>query len=90
MCFEASETIFLAMKNYDSMCLKNNPMQNTLKDIFPNFSSELILTIEENGSAQDFEAGTILMRTGQYIKNTVLITKEKSKFTVKAKTVASF
>lgn len=54
-------------------------MQNSLKNIFPNFSTELISTIEENGSLQDFEAGTILMRTGQYIKNTVLITKGKIK-----------
>lgn len=54
-------------------------MQNLLKNIFPNFSDELIATIEKNGSLQDFEAGTILMRTGQYIKNTVLITKGKIK-----------
>lgn len=54
-------------------------MQHSLKNTFPNFSSELIATIEENGSLQDFEAGTILMRTGQYIKNTVLITKGKIK-----------
>jgi len=54
-------------------------MQNSLKNIFPNFSNELISTIEENGSLQDFETGTILMRTGQYIKNTVLITKGKIK-----------
>jgi len=54
-------------------------MQNSLKNIFPNFSNDLISTIEENGNPQDFEAGTILMRTGQYIKNTVLITKGKIK-----------
>lgn len=55
------------------------PMQNLLKNIFPNFSNELISSIEENGNHQDFETGTILMRTGQYIKNTVLITKGKIK-----------
>jgi CRP/FNR family transcriptional regulator len=54
-------------------------MQHSLKTIFPNFSSELIATIEENGSLQDFKSGTILMRTGQYIKNTVLIIKGKIK-----------
>ncbi|WP_125719939.1 Crp/Fnr family transcriptional regulator [Flavobacterium ustbae] len=54
-------------------------MQHSLKNIFPNFSHELIATIEENGSLQDFEAGTVLMRTGQYIKNTVLIIKGKIK-----------
>ncbi|KIC02718.1 Crp/Fnr family transcriptional regulator [Flavobacterium sp. JRM] len=54
-------------------------MQTPLKNIFPNFSNELISAIESNASMQDFEAGTILMRTGQYIKNTVLITKGKIK-----------
>jgi CRP/FNR family transcriptional regulator len=54
-------------------------MQNSLQNLFPNFSSELISTISKNASIQDFEAGTVLMRTGQYIKNTVLITKGKIK-----------
>ncbi|MCI9845519.1 Crp/Fnr family transcriptional regulator [Flavobacterium pectinovorum] len=54
-------------------------MQNTLKQIFPNFSNELLSAIEENASEQNFEAGTILMRTGQYIKNTVLILEGKIK-----------
>ncbi|MCV9926421.1 Crp/Fnr family transcriptional regulator [Flavobacterium sp. LS1R49] len=54
-------------------------MQTPLKNIFPNFSNELISAIESNASMQNFEAGTILMRTGQYIKNTVLITKGKIK-----------
>lgn len=54
-------------------------MQNSLKNIFPDFSSELISAIEENASRQDFESGTILIRTGQYIKNIVLITRGKIK-----------
>lgn len=54
-------------------------MQTPLKNIFPNFSNELISAIETNATMQDSEAGTILMRTGQYIKNTVLITKGKIK-----------
>lgn len=54
-------------------------MENTLKQIFPNFSNELLSAIEENASEQNFEAGTILMRTGQYIKNTVLILEGKIK-----------
>ncbi|KFF16898.1 Crp/Fnr family transcriptional regulator [Flavobacterium hydatis] len=54
-------------------------MQTPLKNIFPNFSNELISAIESNATMQDSEAGTILMRTGQYIKNTVLITKGKIK-----------
>ncbi|MDN3672338.1 Crp/Fnr family transcriptional regulator [Flavobacterium branchiarum] len=54
-------------------------MQTPLKNIFPNFSNELISAIESNATFQDYETGTILMRTGQYIKNTVLITKGKIK-----------
>lgn len=54
-------------------------MQTPLKNIFPNFSNELIAAIESNATFQDYETGTILMRTGQYIKNTVLITKGKIK-----------
>ncbi|PXY42678.1 Crp/Fnr family transcriptional regulator [Flavobacterium cheongpyeongense] len=54
-------------------------MQNSLKTLFPNFSGELINTIEENGSPQDFKTGTVLMRTGQYIKNTILIIEGKIK-----------
>ncbi|MWB96079.1 helix-turn-helix domain-containing protein [Flavobacterium sp. GA093] len=54
-------------------------MQNSLKNLFPNFSNELLSSIAENATEQDFESGTILMRTGQYIKNTILITKGKIK-----------
>ncbi|MBP4138584.1 Crp/Fnr family transcriptional regulator [Flavobacterium geliluteum] len=54
-------------------------MQNSIQKLFPNFSSELISDIEKNASEQDFKAGTILMRTGQYIKNTILVTKGKIK-----------
>mgnify|MGYP000293479467 FL=1 len=54
-------------------------MYNTIKKIFPSFSNELILDIEANDAVQSFEAGTIIMRTGQYIKNTILVTKGKIK-----------
>jgi CRP/FNR family transcriptional regulator len=54
-------------------------MYNTIKKIFPSFSNELILDIEANDAVQSFEAGTVIMRTGQYIKNTILVTKGKIK-----------
>jgi CRP/FNR family transcriptional regulator len=54
-------------------------MQDSLKTIFPSFSKELISDIEANANEQKTEVGTVLMRTGQYIKNTVLITQGKIK-----------
>nr|WP_315173286.1 Crp/Fnr family transcriptional regulator [uncultured Flavobacterium sp.] len=54
-------------------------MYNTIKKTFPSFSNELILDIEANDAVQSFEAGTVIMRTGQYIKNTILVTKGKIK-----------
>jgi CRP/FNR family transcriptional regulator len=50
-------------------------MIQVLKNIFPSFSNSLIEDIESQAKIQSFEAGEIIMRTGQYIKNTVLVTK---------------
>lgn len=44
-----------------------------LKTIFPQFSPDLLAAIDQEASYQTQEAGSILMRTGQYIKNTVLV-----------------
>lgn len=54
-------------------------MSNTIAPLFSSFSKELILDIESNARYKNFETGDIIMRTGQYIKNTVLITKGKIK-----------
>jgi CRP/FNR family transcriptional regulator len=54
-------------------------MQDSLKTVFPSFSKELISDIAANANEQITEVGTVLMRTGQYIKNTVLITQGKIK-----------
>ena len=54
-------------------------MQNNLPILFPNFSSSLIQEIEKNAINQEVVSGTTLMRTGEYIKNTVLVTKGKIK-----------
>lgn len=48
-------------------------MNQTLKKIFPTFSNELVDDIETNAIQQSFESGHVLMRTGQYIKNTILV-----------------
>jgi CRP/FNR family transcriptional regulator len=48
-------------------------MHEPIKKLFSSFSSSLIDDIEKNAVIQDFKTGDILMRTGQYIKNTVLV-----------------
>lgn len=54
-------------------------MQDSLKKTFPTFSNELIQDIQNNASIQSFKAGDVIMRTGQYINNTMLITKGQLK-----------
>ncbi|WP_395059472.1 Crp/Fnr family transcriptional regulator [Flavobacterium sp.] len=49
-------------------------MNQILKNIFPSFTNSLIADIESEAKMQSFEAGEIIMRTGQYIKNTILVT----------------
>ncbi|MDR6845990.1 Crp/Fnr family transcriptional regulator [Flavobacterium granuli] len=50
-------------------------MPEQLKKLFPSFSKELIQDIIANQVIKNFSSGEIIMRTGEYIKNTVLITK---------------
>jgi CRP/FNR family transcriptional regulator len=50
-------------------------MPEQLKKIFPSFSNELIQDIKANEVIKNFSSGEVIMRTGQYIKNTVLVTK---------------
>jgi len=50
-------------------------MQDQLKKLFPSFSNELIKDIKENQVIKNFSSGDVIMRTGQYIKNTVLVSK---------------
>lgn len=52
---------------------------NDIKQTFPGFSQALIEDILTNAESRTFEAGEIIMRSGQYIKNTVLVTKGKIK-----------
>jgi CRP/FNR family transcriptional regulator, anaerobic regulatory protein len=51
----------------------------SLQQNFSSFSKELINDIEANATLQSFKEGEILMRTGQYIKNTVLVLSGKIK-----------
>jgi CRP/FNR family transcriptional regulator, anaerobic regulatory protein len=43
------------------------------KQIFPQFEPALIEAIEKEAALRTFNAGDIIMRTGQYIKSTVLV-----------------
>jgi len=54
-------------------------MNPDLKKLFPSFSNALVEDINANAMDQSFVAGDVLMRTGQYIKNTVLVLSGKIK-----------
>jgi len=54
-------------------------MHDHIKKLFSSFSSSLIDDIEKNAIVQEFNAGDVIMRTGQYIKNTVLVLSGKIK-----------
>jgi len=48
-------------------------MKDVIKKYFPSFNQQLIEDIEKNASVQTFKAGETIIRSGQYIKNTVLV-----------------
>lgn len=54
-------------------------MNDILKKKFPSFSNALLIDINTNALQQSFAAGEVVMRTGQYIKNTVLVLSGKIK-----------
>lgn len=43
------------------------------KQLFPQFEPELIDLVEKNAIERSFNAGDVIMRTGQYIKSTALV-----------------
>ena len=49
------------------------------KQLFPQFEPELIELIEKEAVQRTFYAGDIIMRTGQYIKSTVLVLEGRIK-----------
>ncbi|WP_162127961.1 Crp/Fnr family transcriptional regulator [Flavobacterium phycosphaerae] len=48
-------------------------MLEPIKKLFSSFSGPLVEDIEKNAVIQQFKAGDVIIRTGQYIKNTVLV-----------------
>jgi CRP/FNR family transcriptional regulator len=48
-------------------------MNQNLKKLYPSFSAALLEDIEANAIEQSFVSGDVLMRTGQYIRNTILV-----------------
>ena len=54
-------------------------MLDPINKIFPSFSNELVKEIESNATINSYETDTIIIRTGQYIKNTVLVISGKIK-----------
>ena len=54
-------------------------MDQTVKRLFPHFSNELLHEIESNASYQTIPAGEVIMRTGQYFRNTVLVLSDQIK-----------
>jgi CRP/FNR family transcriptional regulator len=48
-------------------------MDIAIKNRFPSFSNALLEEIDANAVYQTFKTGAVIMRTGQYIKNTVLV-----------------
>jgi CRP/FNR family transcriptional regulator len=54
-------------------------MHQSIKNLFSSFSSLLVDDIEKNAVIQEFKAGDVIMRTGQYIRNTVLVLSGKIK-----------
>ncbi len=50
-----------------------------LKNLFPQFEPDLLATISDQAVERRFNAGDIIMRTGQYIKSAVLILEGRIK-----------
>ncbi|MFN4083393.1 MAG: Crp/Fnr family transcriptional regulator [Bacteroidia bacterium] len=51
----------------------------TIKENFPAFENELVEYLAQKGSIKTYKAGEQLIRSGQYIKSTMLITKGRIK-----------
>lgn len=54
-------------------------VQQIIQQQFQQFSHELITHIQQNAVIKSYKADSILMRSGEYIKNTILVTKGKIK-----------
>lgn len=54
-------------------------MAMELQEIFPQFNPELLTHLQEIGQVVEFKKGTMLMRPGQYFKNSLLILEGRVK-----------
>ena len=52
-------------------------MHQLINTSFPSFQKDLVDNITQHCTIMDVTAGTIIMKTGQYIRNTVLVVKGK-------------
>ena len=50
-----------------------------IQNAYPDFEPGLVQTIEEHASVKHFNAGDVIIRTGQYIQNTMLLLNGKIK-----------
>lgn len=50
-----------------------------LQSVFPGFEPELIHTLSEEAAVKAFKTGEVIIRTGQYIQNTMLVLSGKIK-----------
>ena len=50
-----------------------------IQNAYPDFEPGLVQTIEEHASVKQFKSGEIIIRTGQYIQNTMLVLNGKIK-----------
>lgn len=56
-----------------------NSETSTLQQLFPRFPADLIAHLEKIGQITEFEEGTLIMRSGQYFKNSLLILEGRVK-----------
>lgn len=54
-------------------------MKELIKTHFPNFNHQLVDEIDQNATIQKVASGEVIMRSGQYIRHTVLVVKGKIK-----------
>lgn len=54
-------------------------LHQNIKKLFPSFSNDLLQDIESLATLKTFEEGSVLIRSGQYIRTTVLVAKGKIK-----------
>ncbi|MDR3717006.1 MAG: Crp/Fnr family transcriptional regulator [Puia sp.] len=49
--------------------------EEKIKELFPSFEPELVDSMSENADIKEFQAGQLMMKTGQNIRSTMLITR---------------